>query len=153
MKKFIIILVFVPFIFLSCGKKDTNTQIENKSANQNEQNTSNKQNANTSDIEMSKGLPKDYPSDIPIPPQSTTSGYFKSSEGTIVNFTSGLTVNELRDYYKNVLKQNGFTQNKDGETFAENKLFVSDFVKNNKKVNIAISRSETEKITAVVITY
>ena len=153
MRKSFYVFILLTLLFSSCGKKDTVTKQDSKTPQQSSTNTPGEIKPNSSELEMSKGLPKDFPSDIPQVLNGEVKGYFKSSDGTIVNFSSDTPLKSLVAYYKKELDKNGYKIFDNGESVFEDKLFVSDFTKNGKKINITIIKTDNAQKSDLVITY
>ena len=148
MKKIFYILILIPFLFISCGKKNLNAP-QDASLQKN----TGEIKSNSSELIMSKGLPEDFPKDVPKPVNSEPKGFFKSSDGTMVSFTCNSAFKELTDNIINEFKKNGFEQAKSDDSIFEDKLFVSDFTKDNRKINLIVTKDESTQKLNIVLTY
>lgn len=151
MNKFFYILILTPLLFAACGKKDPGAKQNNQI--QSSQNNAGEIKSNSSELTLSKGLPEDFPADLPKPLNGEAKGYFKSSDGTIVNFISSSSFKEVTDFYVNEFKKNGFTPLNSDDSKFEDKLFVSDFTKDGRKVNLIITKDENLQRLNIVLTY
>lgn len=105
------------------------------------------------ELGMTPGLPKDFPTDVPIPPNSKTLGSMSSSEGTVVPFESKDKVPELVNFYKEELKKNGFTINEDGQNLTSEKGGMLSWTKEKREIGIVLAYDKDKDATSLVITY
>lgn len=105
------------------------------------------------ELGMTPGLPKDFPSDIPLPPNSKPLGSMSSSEGTVVPFESKDKVLDLVNFYKEELKKNGFTLNEDGQNLTSDKGGMLGWTKDKREIGIVLAYDKDKDVTSLVITY
>lgn len=104
------------------------------------------------DLGMKDGLPADFPSEVPQPPESKVIGYLTSSEGTNVSFESPKNVQEVADFYKAEMGKAGYTVKQDGEAISETNALI-DWAKDEKNVSLVVVRDPDKNVSSVVITY
>lgn len=162
MKKLFLILLLITFVSLSgCGKKDDKSQTgkdDKKSEEVKKENT----NGDTpvgddkiklNDLGMSKGLPKNYPLDIPQPKNSSCIGNIATSEGTMVTFESSDNIKDIVNFFTEELKKNGYEQILDKDQKIEENVGILIWKKGDKNISIqTIWSNETSK-SQIVITY
>ncbi|MBV6480168.1 MAG: hypothetical protein HGGPFJEG_03014 [Ignavibacteria bacterium] len=124
---------------------------ENTGETSSGENTESKQTEN--ELGMTPGLPKDFPQDIPLPPNSKTLGSMSSSEGTVVPFESKEKVQELINFYKEELKKNGFKLNEDGQSVTSDKGGMLGWTKDKREIGIVLAYDKDKDATSLVITY
>ncbi|HPS65755.1 MAG TPA: hypothetical protein PK447_09285, partial [Ignavibacteria bacterium] len=66
---------------------------------------------------------------------------------------SSSSFKEVTDFYVNEFKKNGFTPLNSDDSKFEDKLFVSDFTKDGRKVNLIITKDENLQRLNIVLTY
>ncbi len=107
----------------------------------------------SNELGMTPGLPKDFPSDVPLPKNSKTLGSLNSSDGTVVTFESGDKVLDIVNFYKEELQKNGYTVSKEGETQVSDKGGLINWTKDKKEVGLMLGFDKDKNITSLVITY
>lgn len=107
----------------------------------------------TNELGMTPGLPKDFPSDVPLPKNSKTLGSLNSSDGTVVTFESNDKVLDIVNFYKEELQKNGYTVTKEGESQVSDKGGLINWTKEKKEVGLMLGFDKDKNITSLVITY
>ena len=163
-KSLSVILMLGTFIFFcACGnnKKDTEnkdstkttqTETKDQTTDGNTSGDKHEGETKTDQLDMEKGLPADFPSDVPQPPDSKVIGSLSSSEGTNVSFESPKTTQEIADFYKTELEKAGYKIKPDGEAVSESNAII-DWAKGEKIVSLVAVRDNTKNTCSVVITY
>jgi uncharacterized protein YceK len=161
-------LLAVALLLSGCGKsenkdankdkKDTATVKEetppknntNGSTTGEKTETDEKQQNTSGDLNMTPGLPKDFPADVPQPKDGKCLGSLGSSEGTVVTFQSPATVKDIVAFYKDEMKKNGY-QIQEGETVSD-KGGLLEWKKESKSVGMMLGYNQNNQ-TEIVITY
>ncbi len=178
MNKFISLLAVILLVsFSGCDKKDDNTDTgdtknevsketksdlksqssEIKEDDKKQEETSEDplqtDNGKLNELGMTPGLPADYPNDIPQPKNSKVLGSLNSSEGTVVTFESSDKVQDIVDFYKVEMKNNGYVISDEGETLVSDKGGLINWTRNDKTVGLMLGYDKDKNITSLVITY
>ena len=167
MRKFILLLIFVAITSANgCGDKNEATGdkkegvekdpvITGTDPKKTEETTDpSKEDINkTNELGMTPGLPKDFPPDIPQPKNSKTLGSLNSSEGVVVTFESTDKVQDIVNFYKEEMKQNGFAITEGGETLVSDKGGLINWIKDKREVGLMLGHDKDKNITSLVITY
>jgi hypothetical protein len=161
----IISLLALVSIFYACGdgkKNDSDSKDSTQTQNQTDDKTSGDNNSsgdqtgddkNTSnDLGMKEGLPADFPSDVPQPPDSKVIGSLSSSEGTNVSFESPKSTQEIADFYKGEMDKAGYKVKPDSEAISETNAMI-DWNKGDKDLSLVVVRDNAKNTSSVVITY
>lgn len=173
----LIILFSVLTIFLISGcndKKDAAGDSENEISNENKKEV-NKEPVETkeelkseadanpdiseedknklNELGMTPGLPVNFPADIPQPNNSKALGSLNTSEGTVVTFESNDKVIDIVNYYKEKMKEGGYTISDEGETLVSEKGGLINWTKEDKIVGLMLGYDKDKNITSLVITY
>lgn len=158
-------LLAVVILLSGCGKNETKDTTKKDTATVKEEtppNTTNtttpgdktstgeKENTSSGDLNMTPGLPKDFPADVPQPKDGKCLGSLGSSEGTVVTFQSPGTVKDIVTFYKDEMKKNGY-QIQEGETVSD-KGGLLEWKKENKSVGMMLGYNKDNQ-TEIVITY
>jgi len=105
------------------------------------------------ELGMTPGLPKDFPTDVPIPPNSTALGSLSSTEGTVVPFSSKEKVQEIVEFYKSEMEKNGFTMSEAGQNVISEKGGMLGWTKDKREIGIVLAYDKDKDSTSFVITY
>ena len=108
---------------------------------------------NANDIGMTPGLPADFPSDVPEPPDSKVIGSLNSSEGTVVTFESNEKVKEIVDFYKDEMEKNGFELSDGGEILITDDGGLIGWKKGSRELGLMLAHDKEKDMTSTVITY
>jgi hypothetical protein len=105
------------------------------------------------ELGMSDSLPPNFPNDIPHPNNSKYIGFLSTSDGTTVSFESTDNASEIFDFYKNNMKENGFTVSEKEQTIIGDAGGYIVWEKDMRQVNLIVSYDADRKKSSVVITY
>jgi hypothetical protein len=180
MKKLIsLIIVFMIVLFFGCGNKsevsgekkndmnqELKSDVKNETQEKKSEETTGSEQTNEQDTDplksdlsksnelgMTPGLPPNYPKDVPQPKNAKTLGSLNSSEGTVVTFESPDKVQDIVNYYKEEMKNNGYEISEGGETLVSDKGGLISWKKDNKEVGLMLGYDKDKNITSLVITY
>jgi hypothetical protein len=167
MKKLLLLGILISFITLqSCGNKDQNQDVKKDVTDQvktDEQKKDNaagdvksddkKVNSDAEGLGLTSGLPKDFPKEVPEPPNSKCNGFLFSSDGTVVTFESKDNLKTLIDFYKSQMEKNGYKSQEGNDYFQNENGAMLGFKKDNKEVGFLFGINKENNITQVVITY
>ncbi len=159
----VLLLVFV--LFAGCGdKKDDSNSTNDTTVNKPDDEVSGNNDRNTTagdqqgdqktgenELGMKDGLPPDFPSYVPQPPEGKVIGFLTSSEGTNVSFESPKSIAELADFYKGELQKSGYKVKPDGEAVSESSAMI-DWEKEGKTVSLVVVKGQNDN-SSIVITY
>jgi hypothetical protein len=131
--------------------KDTDPEKKEESNPQSEQT---EDDANkTNELGMTPGMPPNFPEDIPQPLNSKVIGSLTSTEGTMVTFESTDKVQDIINYYKDGMKDNGYTISEDGELITPDKGGLINWNKQDKEVQLVLGYDKDNNKSSLVITY
>ncbi len=173
MKIILITCLLISSIIISgCGNKNENSGNDGKesgvesSGNQSNETTEKtdeqiKEDANSesgdkkaeNELGMKPGLPLDFPKDIPQPKDAKVLGSLTTSEGTVVTFESNSKVLEIVEFYKEEMKNSGYTLSEEGESLVSDKGGLINWKKDNKTAGLMLGHDKDKNITSLVITY
>ena len=171
-KNYFTILLLSAFLisgtmFISCGKKDTNTAGDQKDSTQtqtpNDQSAGSKNNPqeqnkttnpNPNELGISEGLPKDYPSDVPQPKNAKNMGYLTTSEGTVVTFESDEKPKDILSDFKTEIEKNGYKKDDSGDALMSRITAGSLYRKGYKGMQrYPCAWDKEKKKSSIVVTY
>ena len=170
-KNYFTILLLSAFLisgtmFISCGKKDTNTAGYKKDSTQtqtpNDQSAGSKNNPqeqnkttnpNPNELGISEGLPKDYPSDVPQPKNAKNMGYLTTSEGTVVTFESDEKPKDILSDFKTEIEKNGYKKDDSGDALMSDDGGLALWKKDSKECSVMLAWDKEKKKSSIVVTY
>jgi hypothetical protein len=163
MKKLLLLLLLISFLAVSgCGKKDDKTDKTDKTddkktenVKKDDQNVDKKDDKSSSmnDLQMTEGLPKNYPGDIPQPRNSKCLGSFSSSDGTVVSFESTDNVKYVVDFYKEEMKKNGFDIQEGADVLVSETAAILGWKKKDRDVSVIIGYDKDKSVSQITVTY
>jgi len=163
MKKILLLLILISFvIFSGCGKKDdkvtdksgdkkTEDVKKDDASNQNPDKKDDK-NSTTNSLQMTDGLPKNFPSDIPQPKTYKSVRTLPGTDGTFVIFETSDKVKNIVDFYQEEMKKNGFEAIEGGDNLVSENVAQMGWKKKDREINVAVTNVDNSN-TQIVITY
>jgi len=162
MKLINLLTILTLLLSLSCGNNEQKVPSEQKAKDstfQNKQSETSTSSDNTQDntkgeLDLKKGLPANFPSDISQPPDGQSLNYMTVSEKTIVTFeVRNHSVKEMIEFYKKDFAKKGYTMIEGDDQMVSDKGGIINWKKGEKDIEIAFSYNEKDKVVNVVITY
>lgn len=92
-------------------------------------------------------LPESFPKDVPVPAFLTVTSVLSQGKGTMVQLTSGKSADETRDFYRQAMKQQGWTAK--GSAAAGMGAFLS-YSKDKRECTVSITAGDTVQVTLTV---
>lgn len=133
-------------------KKDSVTQVDkNKNQVAGENKTGSNTETKSNELGIKEGLPADYPSDIPQPPNAKCLGSLNTSEGTVVTFESTDKPKAILASFSEGVEKAGFKKS-EGEMMSEDGG-MSMWTKDKREVSIMLAWDKEKNNSSVVITY
>jgi hypothetical protein len=154
LSKLILFLVLAALLISGCGKKEETPGTENKqNVTENTQglDQTKEQKLGENPLNIKEGLPSDFPSDVPQPPNSQVLGNMSSAEGTVVTYKSTDKPMDILAFYNAELGKNGYTKN-EGEMMSEKGGFTA-WKKDTKEISLMLVKEDTGNNCSVVLTY
>jgi len=156
---FFAVISLIMVLFFGCGKKENaGNQDEKKDQNTlqpDQQNLSN-QNKPNNELGISEGMPRNYPSDIPVPLNAKNLGYLPTQEGTTVTFESTEKPKDIYKSFSEDIVKNGFKMEDDGSLISDDGGVALWKKLNNKdtvKCGLMLVWEKDKSKTSIVVTY